>query len=182
MTSSALAQNIEDFSLTVPSGSSSQTVQAGSPATYSLTVAPVGAASVPAAISLSANGLPSGATATFSPATVPSGSSSKTVTMTVQTSAAARVEGTRLFGKGAVPLALSILILPFWRRTRLIAKRLRSLLSLAMLLVAGVLIVTSFIGCGGSSKSKTQPQSYTITVTGISGSLSHTTTVNLTVE
>jgi hypothetical protein len=182
ITSSALAQTIADFSVAA-SGSSSQTIKAGSSASYSLTVAPVGVSTVPAAISLSATGLPSGATATFSPTTVASGSGSTTVSMTVQTSASARMEGIRLFGKGALPLMLSLLVLPFARRTRLLSHRLRKLLSLAVLFIAGVLIATGITSCGGSSNTQqSQPQTYTVTVAGASGSLSHSATVTLVVE
>ena len=74
-----------DFTVGV-AGNSQQTVIAGSSATFGLTVGSQGAPFT-GAVTLSANGLPAGATASFSPPAVVPGALSAPVTMTVVTRA-----------------------------------------------------------------------------------------------
>ena len=179
VTSSALTQDIVDFSVSAAAGSSTQTVNQGAAATYSLTVAPVGGNTIPAAISLSATGLPTGATAAFSPASIAAGSASTTVTMTVQTPAKSESVETAAWGAGGSAL-LCLLLLPLSRRIRLVGRQLRMMFTLAILIAAGVCAMTAITGCGGGGKPK--PQDFTITVNAASGSLTHSTTVALTID
>ncbi len=76
------------FSLTVTPPTSAS-VSAGSPATYTITVAPIGGATPTVSFtSASCSGLPAGATCSFSPASVIlNGTASQTVTVTIATTA-----------------------------------------------------------------------------------------------
>ena len=120
-TSPVLTENIQDFTLTV-SGSSGATVPGGGTATYTLIITPVGGATLPAAVSLSASELPLDATATFSPATVSANSAATTVTLQLKMPGSAAVQRPRgLFGNPGIPVALGLVLLPFagrWRRLR----------------------------------------------------------------
>ena len=77
-------------------------------------------------------------------------------------------------------VALGLLLLPFAGRLRKGARGWKSVVCLLVLALAGVALAVGATGCGGSSAPS--PQSYTLTVTGSAGSLSHSTTVNLTVD
>jgi hypothetical protein len=80
-----------DFTFTV-SGSATETVSAGQTATFQIMPAPT-SGSFADAVTFAATGLPIGATATFSPTTLPAGSATPAtpVTMTVQTATAAQL-------------------------------------------------------------------------------------------
>ena len=67
-------------SFSISASPSSQTVTAGNSTSYTATVTPSGGFT--AGVSLSASGLPSGASATFSPATIAGGSGSSTMSVT----------------------------------------------------------------------------------------------------
>ena len=141
----------------------------------------------------------SGATYIFSPASLTAGESATQVTLTVslpqtQTSAAARHPGLRptpnhpdtasgTFAGRMAPFALAFVLLPFARRLRGAGRRMGRMLSVILLIVAGMAAVAGMSGCGSASGFFAQQgQSYTVTVTGTAGALSHSATVNLTVE
>lgn len=184
-TSGTLTQMVEDFSVTAASsGGSTQTAPAGGTATYSLVVTPIGGATFPSAVTLSISGLPTGATATFTPQVVPAGSSTSNVALTIQLpSVAAKLDRkTPLNGK-APPLLWGILLLPFIGRLRRAGKRLGRKLSVLLLIVIGVAAMAGLSGCNSTSGFFDQlTNSYTIAVTGTSGTLSHSTSVTLTVQ
>ena len=138
LTSSVLTETVEDFSVSIPAGNAtSLTLLPGGTGTLTFTMSPSGAATFPAAVTLSLTGLPAGATYTFSPATLAAGSSTTTVTLTIQlakTAAGAspvRIDGNRLgittagigryntpsrnssAGSKLAPFALALLLLPF---------------------------------------------------------------------
>jgi hypothetical protein len=129
-------------------------------------------------MTLSVVGLSLDSTATFSPATVTAGSGMTTVTLLVQLPGKAALERpARPFGGGALPLALSLILLPFAGRLRKAARQWRKLAVFALL---GAALAVGLNGCGGNAK--LNPQGYSLTVTAASGSLSHSASLKLTVQ
>jgi hypothetical protein len=131
---------------------------------------------------LSVTGLPPGATATISPNTLPAGSSLTNVTLTVQIPQV--TAGQKQPPGRQIPLALwGILLLPFAGKLRRAGRRLTQSASLLILLAAGVAAAAGLSSCSSSSGFFGHPQqAYTLTITATSGSVSHSTTVTLTVE
>jgi Bacterial Ig-like domain (group 3)/Bacterial Ig-like domain (group 2) len=162
---------------TLSSSTAPQTVQPGGSAQYNVTIAAQNG-TFAGSVALAASGLPTGATATFSPASASPGSSSVTSQLTIQTSASTA----QLVRTGSSwPLVASIL--PLLGLCFIGAGR-RRWLALCLVLMSSLGVVASLTGCGGSSGSsnKTSPQTYTITVTGTSGTEIQTATVQLTVQ
>jgi redox-regulated HSP33 family molecular chaperone len=164
--------SIATFALS--SNTATQAVIPGGSAQYSITVSAVnGTYSNP--ITLSASGLPPGATVTFSPASVTPGSTSATSTMTVQTPAAVAA----LHKPGATWPLLAAL---FPLLGVLMAPRSRRGLRLMLLLMA-VCCTGALTGCGGGiSYFGSHPQTYNITVTGTTSGTQQSTTIKLTVN
>lgn len=184
-TSPSLAQLVGDFNFTLipdPSQPSGVSVIPGQPAVFHFTAAPLsGPFTFP--ITLSATGLPPGATVTFSPNPVQLGSSSVPFTMTIQTSAS--TSGAKALGGGGAVLAL--ILLPFaWRRRQRGAPMPRLMVVGFMLLSLGAL--TGLTGCGTNSGFFGNPtRSYNITVTATAqnaqgATLQHVAIVTLTVQ
>jgi hypothetical protein len=163
---------------TVSSPTAPQSVQPGSSAQYTIAINPQNG-TFSSAVTLAASGLPTGATASFSPASVTPGSTSANSTLTIQTAAIAKAEPAKnlRWPLAAPVLALiGIFFLPGKRRRRWITT--------AILLFASLSAFTALTGCGGGFGlvKVITPTSYTITVTGTSGSEVQTTTVQLTVQ
>jgi sugar lactone lactonase YvrE len=207
VTSSATSEVVQDFNLTLSitggsAGATTVTAQPGGTAVYTFTLSPVGSTTFPATVTLSASGLPAGATYTISPATLAAGTGSTTVTLTIQLPQFSAVHEQPFMKHGAQPgvlaqnkpvskhasglpyLALAVLLLPFAGRMRKTGKRLGRLLPLLLLLVAGLAATAGLSGCTGlNSGYFGQAQTtYTITVTGTSGTLVHSTSVTLIVQ
>lgn len=192
-TSGAVAEFVADFAINFAGGSA--TVMPGSSAQFTFTVTPPNGTTLPAPIALTISGLPTGATYTFSPSTLPAGSGATTVTLTIQvpaTTASAHtgegsgrnnVQNSKVeMGRRIAPFTLALLLLPFAGRTRRAGRRLARTLSLLALLALG-LTTAALTGCGSNSGFFLQPQkTYTVTVTATAGSLSHSAPVTLTVE
>jgi hypothetical protein len=178
---------VTDFTIVLASGaSSSTTVLPGGTVGETFTVRPAnGAGVLTNAITLSASGLPAGATAVFSPASVPAGSGTTTVTLVIQaplSSANSEWAGGGVAGRLA-PFSLALLLLPLAGRLRRGGKRIGRLISVLLLAIAGMAAMAGLNGCGAVSGSIAQTsQTYTVTVTGTSGALSHSATITLTVE
>ncbi len=175
-----------DFSLGATP--STDTVNAGTSASYKLTVSPVGG-TFGSPISFTCKGLPTGSTCSFSPSTVTPGASGGSSTLTITTSSSlAQVSPSSGAAKSHVVaatwmqlqgLALFGMVLTGFRKR---TKRLALLILLALLLM-GMIFMT---GCAGGTgiAPQTQPSStnYTITVTGAYGSLQHSTQLTMTVQ
>jgi sugar lactone lactonase YvrE len=167
---------------TIAATPSTQSVTAGASANYAINLASTGS-TFTNAVALSVTGLPTGATATFTPTSVTPGADGASSAMSIQTVAAQSTQQARQTpGKSPWPttaaiVSTALLILPFRKR-----KRFASLLTCLGLLV---LTLTSLTACGGGFALPKQPQppaTYTLTVTGTSGSMQHSTTVQITVR
>ena len=162
-----------------PSGATSQTIAAGSIATYELVVA-AQPAPFTGIVTMSVTGLPTGATAAFSPPAVVPGTSSAGTTLTVTTVAHSDLTWPR---QRALPIyALLVPVFVFSRRRA--AGRL-----LCLLLVA--LALTSVSGCGTRTvlpaSNSGAGSTYTLTVTGTGTNLAgnvvtHSTQLTLVID
>jgi hypothetical protein len=186
ITSAGASEAVQDF--TLATNSSSQTVQPGGSATFTIPVGLSGGTALPAAVAFSISGLPTGFTATFNPASLAAGSPATNVTLTIAIPQTAVLQRSIRQGERLPLVALGILLLPWAGRIRRSRVGLRRLTVLAILLVGAAWSAT-LTGCGGgggasggSGGSGSQPQTYNITVTATSGTLSHSTTVTLTVQ
>jgi sugar lactone lactonase YvrE len=177
-TSTALTQVVNSSAIGVPSGgSSTATVTAGGTATYMLQATPP---STGPNLTFAITGLPSGATATFSPSTVAAGSGSTSVTLTIAVPTTAQEHPfPGPFGPAAAPVALALLLLPFSRRTRKATSRWSLLLLAAALLAAGASGCSSGGGGGGTPPTE---RTYNLTVTATAGGFSQSTSLTLNVN
>ncbi|HVT98204.1 MAG TPA: FG-GAP-like repeat-containing protein [Acidobacteriaceae bacterium] len=179
VTSTALTQVVESFSIALPGGSSSTaTASPGGQAKYTFVITPPATGS---ALTFAVTGLPAGATGTFSPATVAAGAGVTNVTMIVTLPATIAMQSDEQpFGRGALALSFGLVLLPFARR---IGRGWRNLPSLLLLIGIGVTFCFGVSACGGSGpKQSPSPQTYTLTVTASSGTLAQSTTVTLIVQ
>jgi hypothetical protein len=178
-TSGALSETLQDFTVALTGNravTGTATVSIGGVASYPLVISPVGGATLPAAVSLSVTGLPLGLIGVFTPATVAANSAATNVTLQVGPPGKADLQPRRdPFRGSALPVALGLILLPFAARLRKRAYRWRGL---AVLALAGAALAAGFTGCGFHMT----PQSSSLTITAASGALSHTLTVNLTVQ
>jgi hypothetical protein len=189
-TTSTVAEVIEDFNLAIPSGGSSQTVNAGQQATFTLTASPAAPATTfPATIKLSVTGLPAGATYTITPSSLATGSGTTAIALVISTAqTTAAVEkysgGNHRSPSRTAPVSLALVVLLCMGGLRRNGKHLRNVMYAVIVVLAGG-AATLLSGCGGSSGAIQQgptSQSYTITITATAGSLQHSTNVTLTVE
>lgn len=155
-----------DFTLAI--NPASLMVQAGGSASTTITVHDEGGFN--GAVAFACSGLPQGATCSFAVETVPTqaGVSYTTLTVTMPATSASQSSRRRALIPGSV-LAVVVCFFP-WKRRRL------HLLVIAICMVAvGVLA-----GCGADLRSSGGYSNSTVTVTGTSGSLSHSATFTLT--
>jgi hypothetical protein len=176
-TSSPLSEKVVDFTV-APAGSGNVTAAPTTVASFPLVITPVGSGTLAGAITFKVDGLSLGSTATFSPSTVAAGSGMTNVVMQVQLPGNAALQlHASPFSRGALPLLLSLILLPFSGGMRRAACRWKNL---AVLTLAALAIAVGINGCGGGNTLK--PNSFSLTVTAGSGPLSHTTSLNLTVK
>ena len=166
--SSTLAQLVIDFNLALGTTTQgNQSLEPGQAATYALNLLPVGGPfTLP--ITLSAIGLPPGATVTFTPQVVTLGTSPANVSMTIQTAASGAslrrggFFGTA-YGNGAIAFGL---LLPFSCWTRRKARGILWL-TLCAAMIPSLAAIGGLTGCGtGNGFFGQTPQSYTVTVIG----------------
>jgi sugar lactone lactonase YvrE len=198
-TSGALTQVVEDFAFNFSNGT--LTALPGGSAVFNFTVSPLSGTNFPTAIALTISGLPAGATYSFTPASLTAGAGITAVSLTVNvpvTQASAKPATQRPDaqlagnnGGGAdgslvsriAPFSLALVLLPFAGRLRRTGKRLGRMMSVLLLLAAGMAAVAGMSACGTANGFFAhQQQTSTVTVTGTSGALSHSATVTLTVE
>lgn len=173
-------QSLPDFALATPTPP--QTVSAGQAAKYSINLLSINGAFNDFVV-LATAGLPTGATATFTPAAVTPGTTGTTSTLVIQMPAVmaelGRTPGVRRhlpLGTFGATAFLAAAVLPFGRGKRKPSRR-RGLLFLGALIV----IAMGLTSCGGASQTSAS-KSYVITVSGTSGPSQHTTTVTLMLQ
>jgi len=126
-------------------------------------------------LALTCSGLPANATCSFSPATLPQGQGA--AKLVIQTEAPQHTTGSSAAALGA----LTLLLLPAWRRRRSFLARL-----CAVLLAVGIALEMS--GCGsadpitGGTPAGTYQVGVTATTAGAGPTLTHSTVVTLTVK
>jgi CSLREA domain-containing protein len=205
-TSNPLTFTITDFSVSNTSGT--KTVAAGQAAMYTINAAGLGG-NFPGTVTFSATGLPAATTASFNPPSVAPGAGTVPTTLTLTTTArpaatAHIVPAAPHSGPTSGPNNGPMLpqLLPQF----LLWLGVMSLLGLTLLLLQRIgkltprVATTAFLaltivcaagfasGCNGgyppdiTVPAGTPAGTYTITVTGTSGSVSHSTTVSLTVQ
>jgi uncharacterized membrane protein len=172
---------VADFSITA--GSTTEAITAGQTASYPLTVSGVNG-SFASAVALTCSGAPTLSTCSITPGSVTPGASGAPATMTVATTApmaAIRRSPAIFYGLGLPMLGIAFLIPASRGKSK--SRRLTGFAGLAVLLM----LLSSLPGCGGGSsapapKPGTRPGTYTIGITGTSGSLSHSVSVTLAVQ
>jgi len=177
---------IAGFTLGTGSGSISASTTPGGAASFSLMLNPgAGATILPDAINFSVSGLPPGATATFSPATIAAGSPATAVMLSIQTSSSqALLRNENPFsGKPIAPVTMGFLLLPLLGLKPL-RKRFRKLSRssvLALTVISSGVMLLGLSGCGGGNAPATN---YTVVVTATDATtgVQHTTNLTLTVQ
>ncbi|MBZ5659193.1 MAG: FG-GAP-like repeat-containing protein [Acidobacteriia bacterium] len=188
---SALAFAVADFAVTAPASNS--TVSAGQPASFMLAVAPANG-SLGGTVNFSASGVPPNSTASFSPSSLPAGTKSTNVTLSIATMAhTARI--VPLLPRIAWPrvlllCAVAFLIASIWFGLCAVSAPVRRYVP--QFLVVLLLLVASAMAACGSSPGYSSPAlnpatgtpagMYQITITAASGNASLTTKVTLTVQ
>jgi sugar lactone lactonase YvrE len=155
-----------DFTLTA-TGATAQSIPKGSSATYSFSVAMLGAA-MASPIALAVQGVPLGATSSINPSYIPPGGAVTSFTVTIQTPLATLDQPSRPIvppsAISGMQASLAVLLLPaiaFARRRRKIF--------LFMAVASCILLATLATGCGNrinADNSSVNSTTYTLTVTG----------------
>jgi hypothetical protein len=194
-TSGVLTQVVIDFTEAPAGGSSSSlTIAPGGSATYTLSIVPTAGATFPQPAIFTIAGMPPGATATISPATwtplsatswtFPANTALQNIALTIQLpSATAHNQERRPFSRNLPSLLWGLLLLPLAGKMRKASRRLGKRSSLLFLAAVGCALTIGISGCASSNGFFAQAlKTYTITETVTIGTLSHSTTVTLTVE
>jgi len=180
--SSSTSVTVNDYSISA--NPLSVTEPAGVPANYTLTLTPTGA--IPNSVALScSSGLPTGATCTFTTATI-TNLNNGAATSTVHINTTVRPTTTASLQKAWPMYATWIPISGLALIGLGVRKKKRGLLS-GLLLSAFFALVMFQAGCGSSSSTPavtggTPAGTYSVTMSGVSGSTSRTTTVTLIVQ
>jgi sugar lactone lactonase YvrE len=162
-----------DFSLASTSAVSLSVVP-GSSTTISFNVAPLYQA-YPGPVSFSVSGLPSGATYTITPTSIPANGGAQTVTVVIKT-APALAKSLAPMRSAPIALAMFVPLLAIG-----VLRRRRHWLGV-LVLVASIFAGTSVVGCGsnnGNGLFGQAPQTYPVVITVTSGTMQHTINVTL---
>jgi hypothetical protein len=163
-------------------GNNTTTILPGTTVAYTIQVAPAVASTFLYTVSFAASGLPAGASATFSPATLQAGGKTTNITMTVTTSGAA-LKTSQPLPFERLPLALGLL-LPLLG-AKAIRRRFRHIppfLGVALLAVLSLAAVAGLSGCSGAGLFAARKVPYSITVTATEGTLERSTQVPLAIQ
>ena len=177
-TSNAVSITTSDLQVT-RLDKTSPIVLPGTTVTYTLQVAPQVASTFLYNTVLTASGLPAGATATFSPATVSAGGGTTMFTLTINTAAATAMN--RPPASPRLPLALGLL-LPIFGAIRF-RRRLRSgMLPLLLLAILSLSAIAGLSGCSGAGLFAARKVAYSVTVTATEGTLQRSAEVPLAIQ
>jgi hypothetical protein len=181
------------FSLSVGTGSgsgSSASTTPGGAASFSLMLSPGAGTTFPDTIRFSISGLPPGATATFSPATIAAGSPATTVMLSIQTSSTQTARNENPFsGNPTAPVTMGFLLLPLLG-LKPVRKRFRQMSHFSVLGVAVVslgALLMGLSGCAGGASNPPSSQPATnyamvVTATDTTTGVQQATTLTLTVQ
>jgi len=162
-----------DFTLGVAPATA--TVTNGSPATYTVTVTPIGGFSSAVALTCAEPSTLTLSTCTPVPASI---TAPQTSTVTVTTTAfmvpPPSLRTPPISIRQIVPLLVALMLLGLLPRTR----RLRMRLAMATAMIFFAVLA----GCSGKGHPHTEKGSYTLTITGTAGALTHSQTVTLVVN
>ena len=184
-TSPGLTQTVADFSLSASPTAAAAT--AGSTSTYAITITPQGGFSQ--TISFQCSGAPMLAVCTAPGSVSPTGSSYAPFNITVTTTAQSLVPpgtivpwpwaGLRIGLTWLLALVACAILSRVATPRRRYVWQVSSVAIFVLLLCGGC---TGVAGSGSTPKAGTAPGTYTLTLTGTSGSLSHSTMLTLTVK
>jgi hypothetical protein len=190
-TTGALALTVADYNVTAPAASA--TVTAGNPGNFSLVIAPSNG-TLGGTVTFTVSGLPTGASGTFSPPSLPAGSMSATVMLSIATTPHSALSTTVSPPKRwpqfpfqfSIALGAGLTLFGFRFSTRGRYRRLTRQFLTLLLLAAGL------VACGGITGSPPAQQfdpttgtpagTYPITLTSTSGRAVLNTTVTLIVN
>jgi hypothetical protein len=163
-------------------GNNNTTILPGTTVAYTLQVTPQVASTFLYDVSFSATGLPAGASATFSPATLQAGGKMTNITMTVVTAAtASNAPPPSPFER--LPIALGLLLpLLGAKATRRRLRQMPPYLGVALLAVLSLAAVAGLSGCAGAGLFAARKVPYSITVTATEGTLQRSTKVPLAIQ
>ncbi|WP_353073317.1 Ig-like domain repeat protein [Tunturiibacter gelidoferens] len=175
---------VEDFTNT-NSGPASQNVFPGAATSYNFSLAPISATTFLNDVTVTVTGLPPGSTYTFTPSAVAAGSGATGVVLNVQTSSSLTARNSSPQGpissKNELSVALGMLSLLGLGTMRTLRKKMPRTLMLALLTLGSLLPIAALSGCAGGYFTLT-PTTYTVTVTGIEGTVQHAATATLIVQ
>jgi hypothetical protein len=179
-TSNAVSVKIDELRL-LRVGNNNTTILPGTTVVYTIQVQPQVATTFLYNVSFAASGLPAGATATFSPATLPAGGQQTNITMTVMTAGTAMNTPPSPFER--LPLAVAFLLPLFG--VKAVRRRLRQIppyLGVALFAVLSLAAVAGLSGCSGAGLFAARKVPYSITVTATEGTVQRTVEVPLAIQ